>query len=49
MNLTGAWEWVADGGGGATSKIAGLDSIDHSLTAVPYNTVIYEFRCCKSK
>ena len=49
MNLTGAWEWVADGGGGATVRYVGLNFIDESLTIVPYPANTYSFRCCKSK
>ncbi len=49
INLTGAWEWVADGGGGATVRYVGLNLIDESLTIVPYSTNVYSFRCCKSK
>lgn len=49
INLTGAWEWVSDGGGGATVKFVGLTSIDESQTIVPYPANTYSFRCCKSK
>lgn len=48
-NLTGNWEWIGDAAGGGTVRYIGLTSIKDISTAVPYDTVYYEFRCCKSK
>ena len=48
-NLTGNWEWIGDTAGAGTVRYVGLTSIKDIATAVPYDTVYYEFRCCKSK
>ena len=48
-NLTGNWEWIGDTAAGGTVRYVGLTSIKDIATAIPYDTVYYEFRCCKSK